>query len=117
MEELIKIISKSVKNFRNISSVKNRNLILLNWPYLIIYYFIVRQIVGLQYGMIYLFLFFLILARISFITISLIFFVAGCVVYLLGQYQEASNYMSFVFGFLFLTVIDTYIRILIVKKK
>lgn len=114
--DLIKTLKTVRKNYRKLFSTKNRNSLWMSWPYLVVYYFVARQIIGLQYGLIYFFILFLLVARVRFITISLIFFTISAIVYILGQQQEANNYMSFVFGFLLLSIAIEINNILVKKK-
>lgn len=116
MNNIKKTLRGGFRNFVKVIKIKDKNYFFLNWPYFIVYYFVIRQIVGLQFGLIYFFVFFLLLASVRFITISLIFFIISIIIYILGQNQEALNYMSFVFGFLFIAVVMEINKIFFEKR-
>ena len=85
-----------------LSNYINKHSLALNWPFLIIYYFIVRMLIGVSYVAIYGFIAILLFLRISFERIALIFFLISIIAYISGRDVEANHYLSFVYGFLFL---------------
>lgn len=80
----------------------NTHPVLFYWPLFIIYYFVIRFFTGVNYGVIYGLIAVLLLFRISFEKIALIFFFLCIVAYIVGREVEANHYLSFVYGFLFL---------------
>lgn len=74
------------------------------WPNFIAYYFLLRVIFGLEYSVIYSFTIFMVVIRLSFEKIALIFFSISLIVYLFGFTTEANHYFSFVYGFLVLSL-------------
>lgn len=76
----------------------------LAWQYFIIYYLILRFIFGLTYPLIYASIILMLLARISFEKIAMIFFLIALIVYLFGQDVEANHYFSFVYIFMALSL-------------
>ncbi len=108
---LKKIWHKSKESFYIYSS----QTFLLRWPFFILYYFIVRQIFGLNYFVIYGFSILLIFLKISFETIALIFFLISLVVYLFGLTTEANHYFSFVYGFIALSILKYFY--LLIKER
>ncbi len=76
----------------------------LQWPFFILYYFILRQIFDINYFVIYTFCIILVLLRFSFEICALIFFCISIVSFLLNSPVEANHYMSFVYGFLVLSL-------------
>jgi len=117
--EKIKELEKFIKNpkvsLRNVFFLKNKRVLFLSWPYLVIYYIVARQLVNSGDGLIaFIILLFLIL-RMSFIKISLFFFIIGVVAYIFGYLTEADHYMSFVFGFLAASIILELNNILLNK--
>lgn len=87
----------------------------LRWPFFILYYFILRQIFGLNYFVIYGFSILLIFLKLSFETIALIFFSISLIVYIFGLTTEANHYFSFVYGFLVLSVFKYFY--LLIKER
>lgn len=85
------------------------------WPLFIIGYFVLRQIFGLEYIVIWGFVLTLIFLGISFERITLIFFIIALIVYLSGLDVEANHYFSFVYGFLVLSLLRHFY--LIIKKR
>jgi len=100
-----------MKSLYDIFSKEQRN-ILLWWPFFILYYLILRVIFGLEYFVIYSFVLTLIFLRISFEISALIFFIIGLIAYLLNLTVEANHYMSFVYGFMGLSLIK-YLYIIV----
>ncbi len=101
---LKKIWHRSKGNFY----IYNSQKFFLRWPFFILYYFILRQIFGLNYFVIYGFSILLIFLRLSFETIALIFFSISLIVYFFGSTIEANHYFSFVYGFLVLSVLKYF---------
>lgn len=85
---------------------KLKESIWFSWYFLILYYFILRAIFGIEYFVIYAFAFFLVIIRIEFEKIALIFFTISMIAFILATPTEANHYMSFVFGFLVLSVLE-----------
>lgn len=75
------------------------------WQYLVAYYFIFRFLFNISYDLLYLYVVILLIIRTSFEYIALIFFVITIVVYILGMYVEANQYLSFVYIFLGLVLV------------
>ncbi|EKD86148.1 MAG: hypothetical protein ACD_37C00446G0001 [uncultured bacterium] len=86
----------------------NSQKFFLYWPFFIFYYFILRQVFGLNYFVIYGFSILLIFLRLSFETIAMIFFSISLIVYFFGLTTEANHYFSFVYGFLVLSVLKYF---------
>lgn len=103
-----------MKNLHEIFSKKQRNA-LLWWPFFILYYLILRIIFGLEYFIIYAFVLALIFLRISFEISALIFFIVSLIVYLFGLTVESNHYMSFVYGFMGLSLIK-YVYFIIKER-
>lgn len=91
---------------------KLKDSIWFSWYLLILYYFILRGIFGIEYWLIYSFAIFMIILRFEFEKISLIFFAISLISFILATPTEANHYMSFVFGFLVLTLIKNLYFIL-----
>lgn len=82
-----------------------RKNIFLSTPFLIAYYFVARQLFGLDYSVIYGFVIVLLILRLSFELIALLFLIISLIVYVMGGRVEANHYFSFVYGLLFLSFI------------
>ena len=89
--------------------------IFLSWPAWIVYYLILRSFFGVNNKVIYGLAVVLIVLRISFEEIALTFFVISLIIYLIGTTVEADHYLSFVFGFLFLSLLK-YMYFLIKER-
>jgi len=76
-----------------------------SWYFLIIYYFLLRAIFGIEYLVIYSFAIFLTAIRLPFEKSALIFFIISLISYIFATATEANHYMSFVYGFLVLSVL------------
>lgn len=74
-------------------------------PALVGYYFLIRTFFGLNYLFIYGFIAILVLLRISSEKIAMIFFSLCMVAYIFGKDIEANHYLSFVYAFLFISLI------------
>jgi len=98
--------------FPDLSKYAQTHQVLLSWPFLVIYYLIFRMFTGLSYGIIYGFILLLLLFRVSFEKLALIFLLMGMVVYLFGRDTEANHYLSFFYGFLFLVMIKHFRQLL-----
>lgn len=85
------------------------------WPLFIIYFFFLKSALGLSYPLIYVFLFALLLLRISFERIATIFLTLSFITYIVGVNVEAVHYMSFVYIFLVLSIIKHSYQLLRVK--
>ncbi|MFH1827594.1 MAG: hypothetical protein ABH812_04205 [bacterium] len=83
-----------------------------SWYFLIFYYFLLRAIFGIEYLLIYSFVIFLIAIRLSFEKIALIFFIISLISYIFATVTEANHYMSFVYGFLVLSVLKNLYLVL-----
>ncbi|PIR79701.1 MAG: hypothetical protein COU25_04045 [Candidatus Levybacteria bacterium CG10_big_fil_rev_8_21_14_0_10_35_13] len=79
-----------------------------SWYFLILYYFILRAIFGIEYWLIYTFAIFMIIMRLEFERIVLIFFAISMITYVFSTPTEANHYMSFVFGFLVLSLLKHF---------
>lgn len=101
--------------FDKITKFKNRHTLLLSLPLLIIYFLTVRFFSGGTYAGIYAFIVVLLVLRYSFEKIALTFLVLCIVVYVFGQDTEANHYLSFVYGFLFFSLIK-YLYIIILER-
>ena len=93
-----------------------KNQFFFSWYLLIVYYFILRAIFGIEYFVIYAFATFLVIIRIGFEKIALIFFAISMMAYILATPTEANHYMSFVFGFLLLSLLKNLYFIFIDNK-
>lgn len=102
MKKLYKKVSKNNHKF-------------LKWPLFVLYYFILRGIFGLDYLVIYPFAVSLIIFGIPFEISSLIFFLISLITYSFGATVEANHYMSFVYGFLGLSLIKYFY--IIIKER
>ena len=85
-----------------------KNQFFFSWYLLIVYYFILRAIFGIEYFVIYAFATFLVIIRIGFEKIALIFFAISMIAFVFATPTEANHYMSFVFGFLLLSVLKHF---------
>jgi|SRR3989344_737674 len=85
-----------------------KNQFWFSWYLLILYYFILRAIFGIDYFVIYSFSIFMIILRLEFEKIALIFFTISMMAYIFATPTEANHYMSFVFGFLLLSVLKHF---------
>lgn len=77
---------------------------LYQWSILIVGYFLIRMIFGLSYGLIYGYIALLFFLKIKVENMLLLFFSFTLITYVTGQEVEANHYMSFVFGFMVLTL-------------
>lgn len=84
--------------------VKKHSLF-FQWQYFIVYYLIVRFASNISYNLIYIFIIIMLIVKIPFEKISLIFFVIALIMYILGKDVEANHYFSFIYVFLCLTFI------------
>lgn len=82
--------------------VKKHSLF-FQWQNFIVYYLVVRFASNISYNLIYIFIIIMLLVRIPFEKISLIFFVIALTMYILGKDVEANHYFSFIYVFLCLT--------------
>jgi hypothetical protein len=87
---------------------KLENNFWFSWYFLILYYFILRATFGVGYLVIYFFAIFMIIIHLSFEKIALIFFVVSIVSYIFAASVEANHYMSFVYGFLGLSILKDF---------
>ncbi len=87
-----------------VQSVVNR-LYLNRWPVLGIVYLVLRSLLGVSYALIYGFVLVLFLIRVPVEEMLYLFFALVLVFYVFGQHVEANHYMSFVFGFMLLSLI------------
>ena|SRR3989344_7121293 len=87
---------------------KLKDSIWFSWYFLILYYFILRAVFGIEYWLIYAFSLFLIILRVEFEKIALIFFAISMIAFVFATPTEANHYMSFVFGFLLLSVLKHF---------
>lgn len=97
---------ENLNKLYNLVVLKNRQL--LRWYMFVPYYFLLRFIFGIEYSLIYGFCIILIIFRISFEYIALIFFIIAMIVYVLGSNVEANHYFSFVYGFITLSVLKYF---------
>lgn len=81
------------------------NSLYARWPFLILYYEMVRAILGLSYAVIYGFIAVMFLLRVKIENMLLVFFGITIISYVFGQEVEANHYMSFVFGFMVLLLL------------
>lgn len=84
--------------------VKKHSLF-FQWQYFIVYYLVIRFASNISYNLIYVFIIILLIVRIPFEKISLIFFVIALIMYILGKDIEANHYFSFIYAFLCLTFV------------
>lgn len=91
--------------FNNLLNLKKKHTTLLSLPALVGYYLILRIFAGETYVGIYALIVILLLMRYSFEKIALAFFFLCIMAYIFGKYTEANHYLSFVYGFLFFTLI------------
>lgn len=90
-------------NYFNMSALSASPFV--RWPFLILYYEIVRAALGLSYTMIYGFIAVMFLLRTRIEDMLLVFFGVTIFSYVSGQEVEANHYMSFVFGFMVLLLL------------
>lgn len=89
--------------------------IFLTSPFLIIYFFVIRQIFGLHFISVILLIVMLFLARNSIEVIAFIFFFFTILIYIFGSQVESNYYMSFVYGFILLSVLK-YACVIFAKR-
>ena len=99
----------------NLATLKRNRKLLLSLPMLTGYFLLARFAVGVHYGLIYAFIAGLFLLRVSFEKIALIFLSLCIVTYIFGRDTEANHYLSFVFGFLFLTLLK-YLYVIVRER-
>lgn len=87
----------------NISALSTSPFV--RWPLLILYYELVRTVLGLSYAVIYGFIAVMFLLRTRIEDMLLVFFGVTIFSYISGQDVEANHYMSFVFGFMVLLLL------------
>lgn len=88
---------------RSLLESKNRSILSLS--VLVGVYIIVRFFFGVHSPMNYVFVFVLLLLRYSFEKIALAFLLLCVVVYVFGKFTEANHYLSFVYGFMFFSLL------------
>lgn len=101
--------------FNNLLKFKKKHALLLSLYAFIGYYLIIRFFAGETYVAIYALIVMLLLLRYSFEKIALVFFILCIVVYVFGNYTEANHYLSFVYGFLFFSLMK-YLYVIIVER-
>lgn len=89
--------------------------VFMTFPFLIIYFFIARQLFGLHFIFVIFLIIMLFLMRYSIEAIAFVFFFLAILVYVIGPDVESNYYMSFVYGFLVLSVLK-YAYIIITKR-
>lgn len=78
-------------------------------------YLLARFIFGVHPWITYGFAFLLLLLRFSFEKIALSFFLICVMFYVFGKYTEANHYLSFVYGFIFLSLLK-YIFVVLKER-
>lgn len=82
------------------------------WYFIILYYLILRAIFGPKNFIIYSLIIFMLVIRLSFEKMALIFLLISIISYILFTVTEANNYMSFVFVFLILYIFEFFYYLL-----
>jgi hypothetical protein len=99
-------MNKTYKKF--IKKYINNNQNLYRWYMFILYYFLLKFFFGIEYYIIYIFVIALIIFGISFEYGALTFFLISMIVYIFGLPVEANHYMSFVYGFMVLSLFKNF---------
>jgi len=90
---------------KDIDNFRNKYIFFLWWPYFVVYYLLLRTLLGISYPLTYVFVIAMLLMRTSFEKIALVFFLLSVTTYLVGADVESNYYFSFVYGFIFLIFI------------
>jgi len=86
----------------------NQNYFYLNWHFLVGFYLLIRILIGLEYSLILVFVLTLVLLRKNFEESALIFFILSFITYIFNAKTEANHYLSFMYGFLVLSLIKNF---------
>lgn len=82
-----------------------------HWYNFVAYFLVLRFVTDISYKLIYAFIIVMLIFRIRFEKIALIFFSIGVIIYVLGMNVEANHYFSFVYGFIILTFLKSLLII------
>jgi|GEM_PF-3891710 len=109
-----KFYQKTQLDYLNVRKNKHFPLI---WTGFVVGYSIIREIAGLHAVLLYVYAVLLLVCRFSFMQISLTFFFLALIAVVNNQSVEANNYISYVFVFLILSVVQHYWSLIVKSKK
>ena len=96
---------KKIKKERKSKVAKNQTKVFVTWFLLIVYYFMARFILGINYLLIFGFIILLFLLKVSLEKIALIFLSIAVIAYIFSLDVECQQDMSLVYIFIILAVI------------
>lgn len=112
---LMKFAVKQVQKILQTIDIRKSKQLYLTWSIFLVGYIILRGILGLHAELMYAYIALLLLCRFSFLRISITFFLLAMDTFLANASVEANNYMSYVFVFLVLCLINSYWNV--IKKR